>query len=82
MANDNEASEDSSAAHKTRDSSAAHKKRVSRDKGTVKVVPSVAETVETWDWLSTSLRNQLQQDLDESDGGQQEGPALRDADIE
>lgn len=55
---------------------AREKKRVRKYGPDIKVVPSVAETVETWSWLSTSLTNELQQDL-------QEGPpALRDADIE
>eukprot|EP00903_Cladosiphon_okamuranus_P019885 g18277.t1 len=73
MANDNEV---------PKEGSEARKKRVSREECTIKLVPSVAETVETWAWLSTSLRSELQQDLDESTDGQQEGPALRDADID
>ena len=65
----------------------AREKRVHKQAPDIKRVPSVAETVETWSWLSTSLRDGLRQDLDldldlDQADDEREGPALRDADIE
>eukprot|EP00752_Nemacystus_decipiens_P009024 g8055.t1 len=57
----------------------APEKRVRSTEAGVKLVPSVGETAETWSWLSTSLRNELQQDLDLDEP---DATSLGDADID